>query len=361
MIHKLSPAALVLAVAAAAWSPIASASAQAYPDGVYAEITTNKGLIVLRLEHEKTPLAAMSFVGLAEGTIRNEALPARNSLLRRLPNGTGSWPGMSSNAASREAEPRPRGPGYQIPNEIVPGLSHDHAGAVGLANSGPHTGGSQWYITLADRSYLDGNLTVFGEVVEGMDVVRSIAQGDDIRTIRIVRVGAEAQSFRPTSETFLPMVEAAKARVREEEKARLAKEEALIAERWPEAVVGEKGVRRIVLREGAGPAPLAGEKIRVRYSGTTLLENLAFVSTADGTPYRGTAAEAFEVEIGKTRLFAALDAALAAMTRGEARRLIVPWEQGYGRNGFYARQREGEKRFLIPPFARLVVEVERID
>jgi FKBP-type peptidyl-prolyl cis-trans isomerase len=125
-------------------------------------------------------------------------------------------------------------------------------------------------------------------------------------------------------------------------------------------VADEKGVRRIVLREGAGPAPLAGEKIRVRYSGTTLLENLAFVSTADGTPYRGTVAEAFEVEIGKTRLFAALDAALQTMTRGETRRLIVPWEQGYGRNGFYARQREGEKRFLIPPFARLVIEVERL-
>jgi cyclophilin family peptidyl-prolyl cis-trans isomerase len=337
-----------------------SASAQAYPDGVYAEVTTNKGLIVLRLEHEKTPLAAMSFVGLAEGTIRVEALPPGT------PYFDGSkWHRVVAGHVIQCGQPgggvKAQGPGYQLPNEIAPGLSHDHAGAVGLANSGPHTGGSQWYITLADRSYLDGNLTVFGEVVRGMDVVKTIAQGDDILTIRIVRMGAKAEAFRPTTEAFLPMIEAAKERVRAEEKARLEKEEALIASHWPEAVADEKGVRTIVLLQGTGPAPVAGDKTRVRYTGTTLLENLAFVSTADGTPYRGTSAAAFEVEVGKTRLFAALDAALAAMKRGERRRLIVPWEQGYGRNGFYAKAREGEKRFLIPPFARLVVEVEILD
>ena len=64
-----------------------------------------------------------------------------------------------------------QGTGYQFPNEIVSDLSHDHPGAIGLANSGPHTNGSQWYITLGDRSYLDGNLTVFGEVAKRMDVV----------------------------------------------------------------------------------------------------------------------------------------------------------------------------------------------
>lgn len=358
MIRNLGLTALVLIAATSA--PASSAAAQALPDGVYAEVATNKGLIVLRLEFERTPLAAMSFVGLAEGTIRNEAQATGRpyfdgSKWHRVVAGHVIQCGQPGGGAEAQ------GPGYQIPNEIVSDLRHDHAGAVGLANSAPHTGGSQWYITLADRSYLDGNLTVFGEVVRGMDVVKAIAQGDDIQTIRIVRVGSKAEAFRPTTETFLPLIEAAEARVREEETARLAREEALIAERWPEAVAGEKGVRRVVLREGAGAAPAAGETIKVRYSGTTLLENLAFVSTADGTPYRGPAAEAFEVEVGKTRVFAALDEALATMKRGETRRLIVPWEQGYGRNGFYARQREGEKRFLIPPFARLVVEVEILE
>jgi cyclophilin family peptidyl-prolyl cis-trans isomerase len=358
---KQIPTFVLFALAAALAAPSSAVPAgQAYPDGVYAEVTTNKGLIVLRLEHEKTPLAAMSFVGLAEGTIRNEALPPGT------PYFDGSkWHRVVAGHVIQCGQPggggKAQGPGYQIPNEIAPGLSHDHAGAVGLANSGPHTGGSQWYITLADRSYLDGNLTVFGEVVRGMDVVKTIAQGDDIQTIRIVRVGAKAEAFRPTTEAFLPMIQAAKERVSAEEKVRLEKEEALIAARWPEAVAGEKGVRAVVLLQGTGPAPVAGDKIRVRYNGTTLLENLAFVSTADGTPYRGSSAEAFEVEVGKTRLFPALDAVLAAMKQGEKRRLIVPWEQGFGRNGYYAKAREGEKRFLIPPFARLVVEVEILD
>ncbi len=93
-------------------------------------------------------------------------------------------------------------PGYKFPNEIHAGLSHDHAGALNMANSGPHTNSSQFCITLGDRSYLDGNYTVFGEVVEGMDVVMRIVQGDVVQSVRILRVGAKAQAFHPTTASF---------------------------------------------------------------------------------------------------------------------------------------------------------------
>lgn len=69
-------------------------------------------------------------------------------------------------------------PGYTIPNEIDPALSHKEAGIVAMANSGPDTNGSQWYITLGDASFLDGSYTIFGKVIVGMDVVNQIALRD---------------------------------------------------------------------------------------------------------------------------------------------------------------------------------------
>jgi cyclophilin family peptidyl-prolyl cis-trans isomerase len=91
------------------------------------------------------------------------------------------------------------GPGYTIPNEIDPTLSHDQAGMVAMANSGPDTNGSQWYITYADVSQLDGGYTIFGRVVEGLDVVGNItprdpAQGNDLPPgDKIVRITIESE------------------------------------------------------------------------------------------------------------------------------------------------------------------------
>jgi len=130
-----------------------------YQRGLYAEITTNKGLIVIRLEFEKTPMTVANFVGLAEGSIDNAALPPgtfyfNGSKWHRVVPGHVIQCGMPGDGKAE-------GPGYQFPNEIEPSLNHDKAGMVGMASAGPHTNGSQWYITLGDRSYLNGNYTVF--------------------------------------------------------------------------------------------------------------------------------------------------------------------------------------------------------
>lgn len=331
-----------------------------YSDGLYAEAATNKGLIVLRLEFEKTPLAAANFVGLAEGTIANDAFPAGTPFF----DGT-KWHRVVAGHVIQCGAPtggKTSGPGYEFPNEIAPGLSHGREGILGMANSGPHTNSSQWYITLADRSYLDGNYTIFGEVVRGMDVVKSIVQGDEIRTLKIIRVGPAAESFRPTTESFKTLVAEAEVRVRREDAERKVREESLVAANWPRAAAGADGIKFVVLKEGTGQPAAAGSHIKASYTGKCLLNGMTFISTVeDGKPYRGEKPESFDFEVGRTKINPGLDKTLAQMKKGEKRLVIVPAEQAYGRNGFYARQREGEKRFVIAPFSLLVFEVEVLD
>jgi cyclophilin family peptidyl-prolyl cis-trans isomerase len=349
---------LVLILAAAVSGSLACRSK--YPRGLYAEVTTNKGLIVMRLEFEKTPMTVANFVGLAEGAIDNAALPPGafyfdNSKWHRVVPGHVIQCGMPKDG-------KVEGPGYQFPNEIHRTLNHDKEGMVGMANGGPHTNGSQWYITLAERSYLNGNYTVFGEVIQGLDVVKAIVQGDDVIRVKIVRIGRTAGQFRPTTASFKKMVAEAEERVAKETDERRGLEASVIRLHWPQAAAGENGVRTIVQKPGSGKPPVAGAIVRAVYSGYAPLYGNAFVSTADaGKPYRGATPEPFEYEVGKTKINPGLDAALAQMKKGEKRTLIVPDEQAYGRNGFYAKSRPNEKRFVIAPFSMLAYEVEVLD
>jgi peptidylprolyl isomerase len=158
------------------------------------------------------------------------------------------------------------------------------------------------------------------------------------------------------------MVGEARVRVKDADARRKADEDALILKNWPNAVVGESGLKYVVLREGQGKPPAVGEKMKVVYTGKCLLSGKAFVGTAaDGTPYWGDAAEPFVSEIGKTKINPGLDATLASMKKGEKRLVIVPAEVGYKTSGFYAKQRPNEKRFVISPNTLLVYEIERLE
>ncbi len=329
------------------------------PDGLYAEVTTSKGLIVIQLEFEKTPMTVANFVGLAEGTIKNAAFPAGAPYF----NGT-KWhrvvPGHVIQCGMPNSD-KAKDPGYMFPNEIrLPELNHDKAGMVNMANGGPHTNGGEWCIMLGDRSYLNGDYTVFGRVVQGLDIVFKIVQGDEVRSVKIVRIGKAAEAFKPTTESFSKMVEAAKARVRETDEKKKQAEAELIATNWPKAVAGEKGVKFQIVQEGTGATPQAGSKVKLSYSGSTLYGK-SFVSTPDRTPYTGEKPEPFTFEIGKTQITPGFDAAVAQMKKGEIRTIIVPAEQAYGTNGFYARERQGQKRFVISPNTVLVFSIELID
>lgn len=123
---------------------------------------------------------------------------------------------------------------------------------LGMANSGPHTNSSQFYITLSDRSYLDNSYTVFGHVIEGIEVVQSTAQEDVIDSVVIVRIGKKAKQFKSDTESFQKLVDAANQKLKDEEDAKKKREADLIQTNWPEANTTESGLKYVVVQEVQG-------------------------------------------------------------------------------------------------------------
>jgi peptidylprolyl isomerase len=337
------------------------------PDGLYADIRTSKGLIVARLESDLTPLTVANFVGLAEGTIANAAFDSG----RPFYDGTVFHrvvPGHVIQTGVPQSD-RARNPGYTFPNEIHARLSHNHAGALNMANSGPNTNASQFCIMLGDRSYLDGDFNVFGDTVEGLDVVMRIAQGDIVESIRIVRVGAKAQTYHPTTEQFHALLQAAGQSVAEHAKKKPLAEQDWIARHYPKATGPVGGV--LTERLAAGTPADPGAPLHVRYRGTELrymghvigregppLEEIGFGSGEGGVPGFIDPPQVFTWESGKTKTNPGLDGVLATMSPGEHRIVIVPAALGHGRAGLYPPESPGKRRFVISPNAMLVYDVE---
>ncbi len=331
-------------------------------DGIYAEIRTSKGLIVARLEAELTPMTVANFVGLAEGTIANAAFdPGRpffdGTVYHRV------VPGHVIQTGIPQSD-RAKGPGYMFPNEVHARLSHNHAGALNMANSGPNTNASQFCIMLGDRSYLDGNFTVFGETVQGLDVVMKIVQGDVVESVRIVRVGAKAQAFHPTTESFRAMVSAAEERVKEQAEKKSVAEREWIARNYPKATGPEGGVLTQEIVAGTGAAT------RLRYRGTEIhyvgdvlgrdgppIQPVAFGSGEDGLPGFVETPQAFPMT---TKINAGFDGAVADMQAGERRVIVLPAAVAYKRAGIYAPEVPGKRRLVISPNAMLAYEVEAL-
>jgi cyclophilin family peptidyl-prolyl cis-trans isomerase len=187
---------VMLGVGNIAIAPAEEAAASPLPDGLYAEIVTPRGIVTAELFFKKTPLAVMSFVGLAEGVFGpRKGEPFFNGLVfHRV------VPGF----VVQGGDPLGRGeggPGYVFPDEFVPGLSHDAAGVLSMANTGPDSNGSQFFLTLAPVVRLDYLHTVFGRVVRGLDVLPAIKPGDTMQ-VRIQRVGTEAGAFRAEPDMF---------------------------------------------------------------------------------------------------------------------------------------------------------------
>ncbi len=308
-------------------------------DGLYAIMHTSKGDIVLSLEYQKTPMTVSNFVGLSEGALnlKDEGKPYYDGLKfhRVIPdfmiqggcpkgNGTG-------------------GPGYCFPDEFDSSLKHTGPGILSMANAGPGTNGSQFFITHVATPWLDGKHTVFGHVVEGQDVVNKIAQGDKIDSIEIVRVGKDAQAFTVTKESFTNEVAKAEAVALERQAAAKAAMDAEIKNRWPNAQETKSGLKYVVVEEGKGTkSPKFGQNVTVHYTGT-LLDGRVFDSSVN----RGAPAQ---FKIGQ--VIEGWNEALQTMKKGEKRTLIIPPELGYGTQGYPG---------LIPPDSYLVFDVELLD
>ncbi|MBF0257318.1 MAG: peptidylprolyl isomerase [Desulfamplus sp.] len=170
-----------------------------FADGLYAQIITTKGVIICKLEFEKTPLTVTNFVGLAEGTIKHT-----------LGNGVHYYDGLVFHRVIKDFMIQggcPWGtgkgsPGYSFKDEFVSSLTHSGPGILSMANSGSNTNGSQFFITHVATPWLDGKHTVFGHVVAGQEIVNAVEAGDVIGTIVITRVGYKAASFQSDQAAF---------------------------------------------------------------------------------------------------------------------------------------------------------------
>ena len=305
-------------------------------DGLFARISTSRGEIVVNLEYQRTPLTVCNFVALAEGTMTVTAgRPFYNGLtFHRVINDFMIQGGCPLGSGTG-------GPGYRFPDEIDPSLRHDGPGVLSMANAGPGTNGSQFFITHVATPWLDGAHTVFGRVVQGMNVVNAIRQGDRIERVTIIRNGAEASAFRADQAAFDSLLRnadsAALARVQVQREADLA----AIMQRFPTATVTPSGLRWVRERAGTGPRPTAGSTAMVNIRGL-LLTGTVFANT-DLTG----GAEALTVGTG--RILPGLDEAILDMQVGERRTIIVPPELAYG-------DRAVEN--IIPANSFLVFELE---
>jgi peptidylprolyl isomerase len=309
-------------------------------DGLYAEFNTNQGVIIVELYPEKAPLTVMNFVGLAEGDLdfADKKGPFYDGLtFHRViedfmiqggdPQGTGAG-----------------GPGYRFPDETDNGLKFEGPGILAMANAGPDTNGSQFFITHVPTPWLNGKHTIFGSVVEGQDIVDTIEQGDTIKKLNILRIGAEAKSYEADSQTFKEIEEnlTARQRAAEEDAQKAVMND--IANRWPDATRNdETGIYSVVRTEGTGASPTPGTTITVHYTGTLM----------DGTEFDSSRRreEPFKFNVGSGQVIPGWDISLLQMKKGERRVIILPPEMAYGERGIGP----------IPPGSWLVFDVELLD
>jgi len=313
----------------------------ALDNGLYAKITTNKGDITLNLEFEKTPMTVTNFVALAEGSMTSATKKGKyydglkfhrviaNFMIQGgCPLGTGTG-----------------GPGYRFEDEIDPELKHDRAGILSMANAGPGTNGSQFFITHLPTPHLDGKHTVFGNVVEGQKIVDSISQGDKIESIEIIRVGEKAEAFTANQETFDKLKKDAS--LRAQEKLRKAQEVTInqIKNEYPDAKVTDSGIFYVIEEDGEGEKPSSGDTVSVHYTGKFLSNGNVF----DSSVSRG---EPIEFPVGMGHVIAGWDETILDMRPGEERTVIIPPQLAYGEQGYPG---------AIPPNSWLVFEVELVE
>lgn len=308
------------------------------PDGLYAKISTDKGDITLRLDYDKAPLTVTNFVGLAEGSLDADKG-------KRFYDGL-SFHRVVPDFVIQGGDPKgdgSGGPGYEFPNEVSPELKHDAPGVLAMANAGPDTNGSQFYITLAPTPFLDGSYSVFGRVVSGLDVVKKIAKGDLMRRVEIIRVGAAAKAFVADQKAFDERKAALlEARTKSTEAARQAAI-AQIRKQWPDLSRSPEGIFYKITKAGSGPVPTTGATVLVDYTGK-FLDGKIFDSSVGRAP--------LSLAVGRGQVIPGWDKSLAAMKKGEKRLVVIPPELAYGARGYPG---------VIPPDSWLVFEMELVD
>jgi peptidylprolyl isomerase len=261
-------------------------------NGLFARITTSRGDIVVRLEFQKTPLTVCNFVALAEGKMSAAGgRPYYNGL---------TFHRVIANFMIQGGDPLGNGtggPGYRFADEFDPTLKHDGPGVLSMANAGPGTNGSQFFITHSAQPHLDGRHTVFGRVVEGQNVVNAVRQGDRIERITIIRNGPAASAFRADQAAFDSLIREAAARSRAQRDADIAR----INAQYPDALQTPSGIRYIIQREGTGVKPQAGRTVRIATGGCSFPGPCLTVPISTAAPWSSRPAPARSYAAGTKR------------------------------------------------------------
>lgn len=306
-------------------------------DGIYAKFNTSKGEILVKLTHDKTPGTVGNFVALAEGNMENSAKPQGKPYYDGLnfhrvipdfmiqggcPQGTGTG-----------------SPGYQFDDEIRDELKHDAPGVLSMANAGPGTNGSQFFITHVPTPWLDGKHTVFGFVEAGQETVDAIAQGDKIESLEIVRVGDAAESWNAI-EAFRTFEGAREKRIAEQKEKAEAELEKLAAGFDKTA----SGLRYKMIQKGSGAKAAKGKTVSVHYEGS-LPNGQVFDSSFKRN-------QPIDFQLGVGQVISGWDEGIALLQVGDKARFVIPSHLGYGSRGAGG---------VIPPDATLIFDVELMD
>ena len=324
--------------------PDAMASQDAYAglkEGLYAEIKTDRGIILLELYYKRAPLTVANFAGLATGTMETNSRKGQKFydglIFHRV------IPDFMIQGGDPEGTGR-GGPGYRFPDEFHPDLKHDGPGVLSMANSGPGTNGSQFFITHKATPWLDFKHTVFGRVVKGQTVVDTVEQGDRMQTVTIIARGKDAASFQVGQAGFDAVLNKKSADKKALLKTEMATFEKEMLAKNPDAVKTDSGLMYVPIKPGSGPAAAKGARVSVHYTGV-LANGKKFDSSRDrGRPFR--------FSLGAGEVIPGWDIGIAGMKKGEIRRLLIPYHLAYGERGYPG---------VIPPKATLIFDVELVD